>query len=245
MVTPVVAVVEARMASTRLPGKVLALIDGLPAIQHLVNRLERLSAVTEVIIATTDDASDDVLASYMSSVGVRAFRGSNDDVLGRIAGAVVHSDCEIVLSITADCPGLDPAVVSDVLSRFHEGSFDYVSNSIVRTYPDGMDCGVYRHEALNRASRNATDPLEREHTSLHVRRRPDQFAISNVRAPAELVWPELGLTLDTDEDLRFLNSVVTSLADSPFPSCLEMIALLRAHPELLEINSHVHRRGDA
>jgi spore coat polysaccharide biosynthesis protein SpsF (cytidylyltransferase family) len=107
-----------------------------------------------------------------------------------------------------------------------------------------MDCGVYRREALERASRNATDLLEREHTSLHVRRRANEYFLSNVRAPAELTWPELGLTLDTEADLRLLNRVVESLADTPFPTCLEMITLVRSHPLLAGINSHVVRKGD-
>jgi len=233
------------MTSSRLPGKALVSLGGRPAIEQLIRRLRVVPEIDDVVVATTTNTTDDVLVDFLDSSGVMVFRGSEDDVLDRLAQAVAGLDCEYIVKVTADCPVLDPGIASQVIQVAHSSDCDFVSNGMVRSYPDGMDCAVVKRAALLRSATDAIDPLEREHTSLHIRRRPDTYSQHNVHAPEDLFWPELGLTLDTAEDLELLDRMFTELGPDRLFSCAEMVTLLRERPELLAINTQVVRKGDS
>ena len=244
MTTQMAAVIEGRMTSSRLPGKVMMKLGELPAFQHLVNRLRAVPEITQIILATTTNSTDNVLVSFAESLGVKTYRGSEDDVLGRITRATENAKCEYVVKVTADCPVIDPVIIQKVIKLSEQVKVDFTSNTIVRSYPDGMDCGVISLKALQRAESLAEDPLEREHTSLYIRRHPSLFTTANLLAPPNLTWPDLGLTLDTIEDLKFLNQIFHDLKSVDNFSCLDILELLESKPELLEINAQVARRGD-
>jgi spore coat polysaccharide biosynthesis protein SpsF len=238
------AVIEGRMTSSRLPGKVMMKLGELPAFQHLVNRLRAVPEISQIILATTTNSTDDIFVSFAESLGINTYRGSEDDVLGRITRAAENFECEYVVKVTADCPAIDPVIIQKVIKLGVQLKVDFTSNTIVRSYPDGMDCGLITLKALQRAERFAKNPLEREHTSLYIRSNPTLFTTANLLAPPNLTWPDLGLTLDTIEDWNFLNQIFHDLKSVDNFSCSDILELLQSKPGLLEINAQVARRGD-
>ena len=241
-----VATIEARMASTRLPGKVMLCAAGTTMLGHVVRRLRAVTSLDAIVLATTDDPRDDVLAQFAMSVGIACFRGSDTDVMGRVIGAARSVDAELVVEITADCPIIDPGIVEQLVRMFHANDADYVSNAHVRSFPDGMDAQVFRLATLERSAAMTSAPLDREHVTLHIRNHPDLFPALHLVAPPELHWPDLGLTLDEPPDYELLKRIIEHFGDEkPLFSCLDAVRLLRAKPEWLAINRDVPRKGDA
>jgi len=240
----IVATIEARMTSSRLPGKVLMPADGIPMLLHLVRRLRAVSSLDAIVIATTVNAADDPIADFAAREDIAVFRGSESDVLGRVIGAARSAAADIVVEITGDCPIIDPDLVEQTIQTFLHHQADYVSNSVVRSYPDGMDTQVMTFAALQRCADLTDDPLDREHVSRFIYQHPDMFSLVHVVAPPSLTWPELGLTLDEASDYELLKRVIEHLApqDELF-GCGAAIAFLRSNPDLLEINRRVVRKG--
>ncbi|MBI1199486.1 MAG: NTP transferase domain-containing protein [Phenylobacterium sp.] len=205
------AILQARMTSTRLPGKVMAPVLGEPMIGRQLERLGRAARLDRIVIATSREASDDPLASYCEGLGLTVFRGELADVLGRFLGALdLFPQAQTVVRLTADCPLADPAVIDATIARHEEAGADYTSNTpAVRTYPHGLDTEVMRRETLEAAGREATDPYEREHVTPFIYRRPERFRIASLsREPslAHLRW-----TVDLPEDLDFVRDVYARL----------------------------------
>lgn len=205
------AILQARMTSTRLPGKVMAPVLGQPMIARQLERLARSARLDHVAVATSADPSDDVLATFCEGLGYPVFRGSLDDVLDRFHGAMERfPQADVIVRLTADCPLADPGVIDAVIDRLHAAGADYASNTpAVRTYPHGLDTEVMRRETLMAAWRDARDPYEREHVTAHIYRRPEVFRIAYLsRSPslAHLRW-----TVDLPEDLAFVRDVYARL----------------------------------
>lgn len=201
------AILQARMTSTRLPGKVMAPVLGEPMIGRQLERLGRAARLDRIVIATSRDASDDPLARYCEELGHAVARGSLDDVLGRFQDALdLFPEADTVVRLTADCPLADPTVIDATIARHVEAGADYTSNTpAVRTYPHGLDAEVMRRGTLETAFREAADPYEREHVTPFIYRRPERFRIASLsRAPslAHLRW-----TVDLPEDLDFVRDV--------------------------------------
>ena len=202
------------MASSRLPGKVLAEISGRPVIDHVLRRAARIDGVHQVVLAVPDSPGDDVLERVGKAAGFAVFRGDATDVLNRYHDAAAGHGADAVVRITADCPLLDPAVSALVVRRFAAGDVDYVSNVNPPTYPDGYDTEVFSTNALNIAWTEAIDPYEREHVTPFIRRRPDRFRLANVADPADRSsWR---LTVDTEADLAALRSIWARMPDEQF-----------------------------
>jgi spore coat polysaccharide biosynthesis protein SpsF len=242
----IVATIEARMTSSRLPGKVLLPVLGKPMLHYLIHRLRAAPSVQAIVIATTTNATDDVLAKFAADEGVLVYRGSEDDVMARVIGAGESAGAEVIVEITGDCPIIDPDIVEQTIRMFlqNEGTA-YVSNGHIRSYPDGMDTQVFRLKTLKRSAAMTNAPLDREHVTLHIRNHPELFPAVHVVAPPSLHWPELGLTLDEPADYSLLSKIIEALAPAnPLFSCLDALTLLRANPEWVAINSNVARKGD-
>ena len=214
------AILQARMTSSRLPGKVMAPVLGEPMIGRQIERLRRATRIDRLIVATSQQSSDDELASYCQSLGLDVVRGALDDVLGRFATALAdHPDADVVVRLTADCPLTDPALIDAVIARHQAEGADYTSNTLgTRTYPHGLDAEVIRAEVLLQAARLADDPYEREHVTPYIYRRPEVFRLAGMmRRPslAQLRW-----TVDVADDLAFVRGVYASLypADPAFTS---------------------------
>lgn len=238
-----VAIVQARMTSTRLPGKVLMDICGKPALAHVIERLKRVPEIDAIVVATTTGHRDDAVHALARDLGVDGFRGDETDVLGRFAGAARAARADIVVRVTGDCPLLDPSVVGRVIAERANSGADYASNTLRRGYPIGMDAEAFLATALHAADQEALAEDEREHVTPFVYRHGERFHLENVAAPPDLKRPDLRLTLDTAEDLDLIRAVFDALyPQNPTFTLADVLALIDARPELAEINRNVRHR---
>jgi spore coat polysaccharide biosynthesis protein SpsF len=234
----VVAIVQARMSSSRLPGKVLAEIAGRTMLERVVARARAARRVPRVVVATSVASEDDRVAALCRELGIDVFRGSESDVLDRFAGAASRFAGDPIVRLTADCPLLDPGVVDAVVARYEEGGVDYAANINPPTYPDGLDTEVFSAEALVRAAREARRPSEREHVTLYIRSHPESFRIANVRGPSDLSG--LRWTVDEPEDLEFVRAVYAALGEAEF-GMEDVVRLLAEKPRLAAANARFER----
>ncbi len=234
----VVATIEARMTSSRLPGKVLMPAGGQPLLEVLVERLARAPGIDEIVVATTVNATDDPIVVLCEQLGISVFRGSEDDVLGRVCGALRQSKADICVEITADCPLLDPAIVGEVLASFLEtrGDHAYVSNTGThRAVPAGLDVQAFEAQALFTLEKETDDPDDREHVSLGLYRHESggRWCPHFVTHDACMGAEDLLVTLDYAEDYDLIRALHEDLAaNAPHYGAAELIAWIRAHDGL-------------
>lgn len=241
----VVASIEARMSSSRLPGKVLMDVCGQPALSRLVRRLRRAKMVDDIVLATTVSAADDALEAWARREGVAFHRGSEEDVLQRVVEAQRAQRSELVVEVTGDCTLLDPELVDMGIETFLENEADVVCNVRKPSYPMGADVQVFRRSALEEVERTIADPAVREHVSLYFYEHPERFRILHLVAPARWRDPTMRLQLDYEEDLRFIREVYGRLGATHGDAfgLEEIMALCRAHPELPEMNRHCEEKS--
>lgn len=225
------AIVQARMSSTRLPGKTLADVDGEPMLALLLRRLRRARKIGEIVVATSVETSDDPVARLARSVGVGVSRGPRRDVLERFLVAIGDRDGPIV-RITGDCPLIDPAIVDDTVERFRSvPGCAYASNIEPRTFPDGLDVEVVDAAALRTVAREPLDADDREHVTSAIRARPERFRQAALVRASDL--SELRWTVDEPEDLEFVRAVVRRLAGSRYEAGLaEILRAVHDEPSL-------------
>jgi glutamate-1-semialdehyde 2,1-aminomutase/spore coat polysaccharide biosynthesis protein SpsF len=234
-----VAIVQARMSSTRLPGKVMREIHGHPAIYHVLTRTARAKRVDAVWLACSSAPADNKLADYARKLGFAVFRGDESDVLGRYAAAAREAEASAVVRVTGDCPMIDHAVLDLAVERFHAGDVDYVSNTLSRTYPDGLDVEVFGRGALDRAAHEARDPYLREHVTPYIhghgagRPKGGNFRIAQIAHAED--FKHLRWTLDDHDDLEFLRRLFPLLPQGF--GWMDAVAVLTRLPQLLRINS--------
>ena len=234
------------MTSSRLPGKVLMPVLEKSMLRRLIARLQAVSSIDQVIVATTINRNDDEVEKECQISGAECFRGSEEDVLSRVLQAALTYQLDVIVEITGDCPIIDISIVDLVITEFLAHNFDYVSNSNVRSYPDGMDVQVYKTDTLAHSSKLATTKLEREHVTLHIRQNPELYSRLDIKAPDSLCFPELGLTLDTEEDYFLLSKVIERLEPlDPYFGLKETLNFLHSNPELMSINRNIIRKGDS
>lgn len=227
-------IIQARMGSERLPGKVMREVLNRPLLAHLLERMIQVENV-DLIVATTEDRNDQPIVDLCRSMGVAVFRGDTADVLSRYVKASEGYDT--VIRVTGDCPLLDAEVVEELLDKFRLGKFDYVSNTIKRTYPRGYDVEVLTTEALLRLNKSATG-ADREHVTSYLVSHQDKFSIDQVVRKSDL--SSFRLTVDTIEDFELIKRIFESL---PEKFCLkDVVELLERHPYLKELNEHVKQK---
>lgn len=242
----IIAIVQARMGSSRLPGKVMSDIAGTPAIQHLLQRLSRAQQVQEVWLACSNRAENDPMAALAETLGVHVFRGDEHDVLGRLAATAARAQADAVVRITGDCPLVDPDVVDRIVAAFRAGTADFCSNTLKRSFPDGLDVEVFTRAALDRADREAKEPFLRQHVTPYIHGRlADRFP-SGGFTTEQVVWPQdysqLRWTLDEPADLDFLRRIFSKLPVDF--SWQDVLALCLQSPELLLVNRSIpHNEG--
>lgn len=237
-----VAILQARMTSTRLPGKVLAPLAGQPMVLRQLERIRRAATLDEIVVATSIDPSDDDLVAVLEANGTRVIRGDLDDVLGRFLKAMDATQPDGVVRLTADCPLASPKVIDKVVTAFHEGGADYVSNTMTPTYPDGLDVEVVKASVLREVAAEATDQPEREHVTLGVYRRHDRYRIENVAGDEDL--SSLRWTVDTPEDYAFVTRIYDALyANNPEFEIEDVLAFLDEHPELNRTDADAKRNA--
>lgn len=232
----IVAIIQARMSSSRLPGKVMAEICGKPMLYHVVKRTGRSKMIDLACVATSDHCDDDIIESFCKGNGIPCFRGSLDDVLDRYYQAASHFGASTIVRLTADCPLLDPDIIARVIKKFSEGSFDYVSNVMEYTYPDGLDTEVFSFGALERAWREARLKSEREHVTPYIRNHPEIFRLANVSYRENL--SHFRWTVDQPQDLDFVRSVYERLGSMYF-DMTDVLKLLKQNPDLSSKNAGI------
>jgi spore coat polysaccharide biosynthesis protein SpsF len=239
----VCAIIQARMGSERLPGKVLAAIGGRSMLTHVVERAAACESIDSVIVATGDRPDDDPIAAACAVLDVPCFRGSPHDVLARYRGAADAHQADVVVRLTADCPLLDPDVIGQVVSALVDAGepCDYASNTIVRSFPRGLDAEALWLDTLHRLDRLARTAAVREHVTAFVHQRPELFVRSSVEARVD--GSDLRLTVDTPADLELVRCIEARLAPTPRTPHAAVVALLRREPNLAAMNADVEQRS--
>lgn len=236
------AILQARMSSSRLPGKVLRPVMGRPMLELQVERLRRCPSLSDLLVATSREGSDDPIREFCRSKGLRCSSGSLDDVLDRFYQAAKPLRPENVVRLTADCPLTDPDVNEAVVGFFESGDFDYVSNALERTFPIGLDIEVMRFAALERAWKEATLPSQREHVTPYIYQNPSLFRIGHYRNTEDLSG--LRWTVDHDQDLQFVAKIYEALyPENPAFGWNDVRAYVKRHPDVERINADI-RHGE-
>jgi spore coat polysaccharide biosynthesis protein SpsF (cytidylyltransferase family) len=229
----IAAIVQARMQSTRLPGKVLSEIHGQPMLQRVVQRVQKAELLDEVIVATSAHVSDDPIADFCRQRNIPHFRGNRHDVLDRYLQAAKHYALSTIVRLTADCPLLDPGVIDRIVGTFNADRYDYCSNTIECTYPDGLDTEVFSFAALEKAWQQASLLSQREHVTRYIVENPERFRLINVSAPED--HSALRWTVDEPQDLEFVRRIYSAIDRDQF-SMQEVLDVLMANPDLHDIN---------
>jgi spore coat polysaccharide biosynthesis protein SpsF len=243
----IVATIEARMTSSRLPGKVLLPLAGVPALERMVERVRRSRLVDEVAVATTVNRTDDPIVELCRRIGCAVHRGSEEDVLQRVLDTARASRADLIVELTGDCPMIDPGHVDRTIELFFEapaGACDYAANVVERTFPDGFDVQVFPVKVLEEVDRLTRDPVDRVHVSYFIYSHPERFRLRSWTADGILRWPELRLTLDERADYDLLDRLFAHFvaAGNPGFSALDAVTHLRAHPDWTAVNAHVRTK---
>ena len=234
-------IIQARMGSSRLPGKALMKSDsGKPLLYYVINQLRYCSKVKNLVIATTTNQEDDEIEKFADNNSVNVFRGSEKDVLDRYFQCAKKYSFSTIVRITSDCPLIDPQIVDKVIERFFSGNYDYATNTLIRTFPIGTDAEVFSFSALETAWKNAQLPSEREHVTPHLRNKGN-FKTINVENDTNI--SNLRLTVDRIEDFELIKEILNNISINPI-HLEDILELFSRKPELIEINKHVnHNEG--
>jgi spore coat polysaccharide biosynthesis protein SpsF len=237
----IVAIVQARIGSKRLPGKVLMDLGGESALGRVLRRLSRATLLDQVLVATSDLPSDDEIPQECHRFDVGCFRGSETDVLDRYYSAANAAGADAIARITADCPLIDPVLVDETVRAFKAQDADYASNYIERTYPRGLDVEVFTSAGLKLAYQKAWKPYEREHVTPYFYEHPQLFRIASVVGDVD--YSHYRWTLDTAEDLLLLRAVYKRFEGDDSFTWREVIALMEREPELAELNINIVQKS--
>lgn len=238
----ITAIIQARMSSTRLPGKVLLPLGDTTVLGHTVARVKKASRVGKIIIATSQEPEDDAIAEAAHKLGVEIYRGSLTDVLDRYYQAAKISGAEHICRITSDCPLIDPGVIDNVAQQYEKTGCNYISTGrIESTFPDGMDTEIFSYTALEQAWNEAVLPSEREHVTPYIWKHPEKFTVAEVRNERDL--SKIRLTIDEANDYMLLKDVVENVHDL---SMNGIVDYLTKHPAIAALNgSNVRDAGYA
>lgn len=224
------------MLATRLPGKPLKKVLGKPLLLYLTDRLKRVKLADQVIIATTLNPADDKI---VAAATVPCFRGSEVDVLDRYYQTAKEFSADVVVRVTGDCPLIDPKIVDRMIAFFLNGDFDYATNTLVRTYPRGMDVEVFTFKALEKAAHEAKAPEEREHVTPYFYRHPEMFKLGSLTGERDL--SRYRVTVDTEEDLKLITLLLETVKKDF--DLDDLVKVLQENPEWERINAHVQQKA--
>lgn len=240
----IVAIVQARMTSSRLPGKVLLPLGSDVVLGWVTKRARAASRIDGVLVATSDDSSDDVIEDWGTATNTPVFRGPLDDVLDRYRRASEWAEATTVVRLTADCPFVDPGIIDRAVTVLIENSYDYCSTSLDGRYPRGLDVEVMTSDTLLAAAEELGEPDEREHVTLGIYRRPERWRCGAIPAPSWVRVPGARVTLDEPDDFELATRLVVELGVSD-PHRFDVAAalgLLSRRSDLVDINAHVVHR---
>lgn len=236
------AIVQARMGSSRLPNKVLMNLNGKPVLERVIERLKKSKKIDKIIIATSVNSENIAIEELCDSKNVLCFKGSEEDVLDRYYQTCKFFNIDTndhVVRITADCPLIDYEIVDNIIIRHIENKNDYTSNTIVPSFPDGLDCEIFTFLSLEKAWKNAVLSSEREHVTLYIKNHPELFKLENILNDEDL--SDLRWTLDEQEDFEFINQIYSFFSNSEIFLSNDILNVLRENPDLLKINDKFRR----
>jgi len=235
-----VAIIQARISSTRLPGKVLKKIEGKTVLEHVINRTKAAKNISDVVVATTVKKEDIKIVQLCANLGISVFRGSENDVLDRYYQAARLFKAEHIVRITSDCPLIDPMVIDQVIELYFRKKADYASNTMIETYPDGLDTEVFSFKTLKMAWENAKLSSEREHVTPYIRKNPNILKLVNLKCNIDLKnkrW-----TIDESKDFEFIKTIYKNLYHKNALFGMKAILnFLKKYPEIEEINKNIIR----
>ncbi|GKV64858.1 MULTISPECIES: glycosyltransferase family protein [unclassified Sporosarcina] len=238
----IVAIIQARMTSTRLPGKVLKKVLGKTLLEFQLERVARSKYINEIVVATTINNTDDTIVDLCTQLKVPIYRGSEEDVLSRYYEAAIQSEANIVVRLTSDCPLIDPGIVDQVIELYLSNpSKDYASNTLIRTYPLGMDTEVFNFHVLEEAFNKATLQRDREHVTSYIYRENKEFQLINLSLNRNISFNRW--TVDTKEDYLLIKEILERIyPENPYFSMDDIINLINKYPELSEINKGIRQK---
>lgn len=245
--TPIIAIIQARTGSTRLPGKVLYPLNGQPALEHVVTRTAHADSVTDVVVATSTEPQDDVIAQYAPAFGADVIRGNESNVLSRFKRAVEEFDPDVVLRITGDCPLISPTFIDAAIDRLRNGAIDYVTVGLDRTFPRGVTGEAFTVESFTRMREQANQPRHREHVTPYYREHPEKFQLYNLESSEVFEEPylqnrtDLRLTLDEPADYHLLETVYREVKYEELLDVGDAVQYIDRN-KLAEINDHVEQK---
>lgn len=229
------AVIQTRMGSSRLPGKVLLKLDRESVLDYVINQVKCCKLVNKIIIATTNLSEDDIIIHNTTDNGIQYFRGHPTDVLDRYYQCAKEHGLSTIVRITSDCPLIDPEIVDLMVMTFNENTYDYISNNKPRTFPYGLDVEVFSFNALENAWNNAQLPSEREHVTSFIYKNPDKFRIHNIEFRND--FSKLRLTIDRINDFKLIQTIVEKIKNRPI-LIKDILEIYEKDPTLFEINQN-------
>lgn len=236
----IIAVIQARFSSSRLPGKVLKNILGKPMLQHQIERIQRCKNISKIIVATSTQLEDDKIENLCQQLNISCFRGDLNDVLDRFYQVNKLEQAKHIVRLTADCPLLDPVIIDKVITTHLNQNSDYTSNCSPATFPDGLDVEIFTHKALNQSWQEAQKPSEREHVTQYMRNHPELFSLNNVSN--DIDYSHLRWTVDESEDFELITEIFKSLYPVSAHFCFnDILTLIKAQPQLSLINQKYTR----
>lgn len=240
----IVCIMQARVGSTRLPGKVLKKICGKTVLEHDIDRLKRVKNINKIVIATTTLERDDAIVKEAKRLDVAYFRGSEEDVLSRYYYAAKENNADVVVRVTSDCPLIDSEVTEETICFYLENNnkYDYVSNSLERTFTRGLDTEIFSYKILTRAFNETISKKEREHVTFYIWNNPSVFRLGCYENSVD--YSNLRWTLDTEEDLKLIDKIYCYLYDDRGNNFTmnDVIGLYEKYPELRKINMNVKQK---
>ena len=240
------AIVTARMSSSRLPGKVMMEVNNTPLIKILVDRVKKSKLINDVVVSTTTNNKDDILVNYLKKKKIKFFRGSENNVTKRVIETAKNLKSKNIILITGDCPLIDFNLMDQCIRTFKSNNVQLVTNANIRSYPDGMDVQVFKTRTLINFYNNISNKKEFEHVTLSIRRRIAKDQIINIIAPENIRFPKIGLTIDEINDLKLIKKIINYFKskNNKFFTCQEILKYLSSNKNLLNINKFVKRKGD-
>ena len=245
----IIAIVQARMGSTRLPGKVLMDVEGKPMLWHLIERLKYSKKIDEIVIAIPDTKENDILEKFAEENNVKYYRGSEDDVLSRYYEAAEKFKADVIVRVTSDCPLIDPKIVDKIIERYAGSKADFTANFlegkkgevIKKTFPKGLEAEIFAFLTLKKVKQEAKERYQQEHVDPYIFENPDIFSLSIVENKEDFSY--MRWTVDDREDLQFVREIYKRIYPSKKMFYMEdVISLLKKFPELLDINKDVKHK---
>lgn len=236
----ILAILQARTTSSRLPNKVLKSILGKPMLAHQIERVKRSRLIDNLVVATSTDSSDNALLDLCRCLGVECFRGNLDDVLDRFYQAALPYKPDHIVRLTGDCPLIDPNII-DMVIKFHvNGNYDYSSNCLEPTYPDGLDTEVFKYKCLFEAWQEAKLKSEREHVTPFINKQSNRYKLGCLKSPID--YSSLRWTVDESADFEFVSQIYSAIyPDNPLFAFEDILNLLESMPDLRQINAGINR----